>query len=75
MLDFYKQISAAPHRVTVGRDQSLVLLLPVPGMVTSVHYSKLCHALLQSQDVHNHCVIGWECSDSTVIYCHRASVC
>lgn len=73
-LDFCKQISAAPHQVTVGRDRSLVLLLSVLCMVTSVHCSKLCHVLLRpvgcvlwmSQDIHNHCVIGWECCDSTV---------
>lgn len=74
-LDLYKQFSATPHQVTAGKDRSLVLLLSILCMVTNVHCSELCHELLQSQDIHNHCVIGRERGGSIVSECHRASTC
>lgn len=74
-LDFYKQFSATPHRVTGRKDRSLVLLLSMLCMVTNVHCSELRHKLLQSQDMHSPCVIGQKCSGSMVSEYHRASTC
>lgn len=74
-LDFYKQFSATPHRVTGGKDGSLVLLLSMLCMVTNVHCSELHHKLLQSQDMHGPCVIGQKCSGSMVSEYHWASTC
>lgn len=52
--------SLSPYQVTAGKDQSLVLLLSLQLMISNMNYSELFHELLQSQDIRNHCVVGWE---------------